>query len=41
MEKYEILTFGVEDEKRMTEAGILPGSIDTIVCVRPLQPQGS
>ena len=36
VEKYEILPFGVEDEKRMTEAGVFPGSIDTIVCVSPL-----
>jgi len=34
-EKYEILPFGVEDEKKMTEAGVFPGSIDTIVCVCP------
>lgn len=33
IEKYEIVPFGVEDEKRMTDAGIIPGSIDTIVCV--------
>lgn len=33
VEKYEILPFGVEDEKRMAEMGVLPGSIDTIVCV--------
>jgi hypothetical protein len=32
-EKYEILPFGVEDEKRMSDAGVTPGSIDTVVCV--------
>ena len=32
-EKYEILPFGVEDENRLTEAGVFPESIDTIVCV--------
>jgi SAM-dependent methyltransferase len=32
-DKYEILPFGVEDEKKMSEAGVMPGSIDTIVCV--------
>ena len=35
VEKYEILPFGVEDEVRMKEAGVEPGSIDTIVCVIP------
>ena len=34
VDKYEVLQFGVEDEARMTEAGVQPGSIDTIVCVR-------
>jgi SAM-dependent methyltransferase len=34
-EKYEILPFGVEDEKKMIEAGVFPESIDTIVCVCP------
>ena len=34
VEKYEILPFGVEDEARMKEAGVQPGSIDTIVCVK-------
>ena len=38
MEKYEILPFGVEDEKRMTEAGVFPESIDTVVCVYNLRP---
>ena len=38
VEKYEILPFGVEDEKRMTEAGVFPGSIDTIVCVKQPPP---
>lgn len=33
VEKYEILPFGVEDEVRMKEAGVEPGTIDTIVCV--------
>lgn len=33
MEKYEILPFGVEDEKRVMEAGVFRESIDTIVCV--------
>ena len=36
VEKYEILPFGVEDEARMKEAGVEPGSIDTIVCVSAL-----
>ena len=37
-DKYEILPFGVEDEKKMSEAGVMPGSIDTIVCVGPPSP---
>jgi SAM-dependent methyltransferase len=32
-DKYEILPFGVEDERKMSAAGVMPGSIDTIVCV--------
>jgi hypothetical protein len=35
VEKYEILPFGVEDLARMAEAGVSPGSIDSIVCVWP------
>ena len=34
VEKYEILPFGVEEDDKMAEAGVYPGSIDTIVCVR-------
>jgi hypothetical protein len=33
VEKYEILGFGVEESDKMKEAGVFPGSIDTIVCV--------
>lgn len=33
VEKYEILGFGVEETDKMNEAGVFPGSIDTIVCV--------
>lgn len=36
VEKYEILGFGVEESEKMKEAGVFPGSIDTIVCVPPL-----
>jgi 16S rRNA A1518/A1519 N6-dimethyltransferase RsmA/KsgA/DIM1 with predicted DNA glycosylase/AP lyase activity len=36
VEKYEILPFGVEEDDKMAEAGVHPGSIDTIVCVLPL-----
>jgi hypothetical protein len=35
VEKYEILPFGVEESERLAEAGVTPGSIDTIVCVSP------
>jgi hypothetical protein len=35
VEKYEILPFGVEESERLAEAGVTPGSIDTIVCVCP------
>ena len=34
VEKYEILGFGVEENDKMKEAGVFPGSIDTIVCVQ-------
>ena len=33
VEKYEILNFGVEDAEKMVDAGVRPGSIDTVVCV--------
>jgi len=36
VEKYEILPFGVEEDDKMAEAGVYPGSIDTIVCVPTL-----
>ena len=32
-DKYEILSFGVEEEKKMFEAGITKNSIDTVLCV--------
>jgi len=32
-DKYEILSFGVEEEKKMIEAGITKNSMDTILCV--------
>lgn len=33
VEKYEILPFGVEEDDKMADAGVHPGSIDCIVCV--------
>jgi hypothetical protein len=33
VEKYEILPFGVEEDEKMANAGVYPGSVDCIVCV--------
>ena len=33
VDKYEILPFGVEEAKKLQDAGISKGSIDTILCV--------
>jgi hypothetical protein len=31
-DKYQILPFGIEESGKLAEAGVFPGSIDTIVC---------
>lgn len=33
LESYKVLPFGVENKEMMNEAGVVAGSIDTIVCV--------
>lgn len=33
LENYQVLPFGVENKEMMSEVGVVPGSIDTIVCV--------